>query len=81
MSASLLERLADVMRSSGELKVRAVADVRWADEEASTAPLGPMLEVIVLLVVERFDTNADGLISRKELRLRRRAQGASGRRG
>ena len=36
MSASLLERLADVMRSSGELKVRAVAAATiWTLAEVS----------------------------------------------
>ena len=34
-------------------------------------PLGPTLETMLLLILDRLDSNSDGLITRKELKVAR----------
>jgi len=40
----------------------------WTAEEVSTSALGPTLEMLILLILERLDANCDGIVTRKELK-------------
>ena len=65
MSASLLERLADVMRSSGELKVRAVAAATiWTLAEVSATlarlPIATVVPALVDAALAEHGYTAEG---------------------